>query len=317
MEYKEENIFEMKTYNIATILLNYNSEEDLFESVMQLLVQKEINQKIIIVDNSSKKETIEKIKNWQKKEFPNALCGSYYYVSSKIDNYETNIYFVYNDINNGYSAGNNIGTRLADRLQVDAVLIANPDMRFNDNLYIKKLYETLNSDEKILVAGSRITGLDGKDQSPSREARFWEELLWFRFIFKIFFKQSSYLISYKKNVPVIVPKIMGCCLMLKMNFLREINYLDETTFLYSEEAILSKQVLQKKGHIVFDPSIEAIHAHKASEKGNSSKRMMFFIKSRLYYLKKYSGYNFAQLTSLKISYLLLYLTHFIKAAFIK
>ena len=59
MEYKEENIFEMKTYNIATILLNYNSEEDLFESVMQLLVQKEINQKIIIVDNSSKKETIE------------------------------------------------------------------------------------------------------------------------------------------------------------------------------------------------------------------------------------------------------------------
>jgi hypothetical protein len=53
------------------------------------------------------------------------------------------------------------------------------------------------------------------------------------------------------------------------------------------------------------------------EKGNSSKRMMFFIKSRLYYLKKYSGYNFAQLTSLKISYLLLYLTHFIKAAFIK
>ena len=68
MEYKEENIFKMKTYNIATILLNYNSEEDLFESVMQLLVQKEINQKIIIVDNSSKKETIEKIKNWQKKE---------------------------------------------------------------------------------------------------------------------------------------------------------------------------------------------------------------------------------------------------------
>ena len=110
---------------------------------------------------------------------------------------------------------------------------------------------------------------------------------------------------------------MGCCLMLKMNFLREINYLDETTFLYSQEAILSKQVIKKKGHIVFDPSIEAIHAHKASEKGNSSKRMMFFIKSRLYYLKKYSGYNFAQLTSLKISYLLLYLTHFIKAAFIK
>ena len=55
MEYKEENIFEMKTYNIATILLNYNSEEDLFESVMQLLVQK--------------KKLLKKLKIGKKKNF--------------------------------------------------------------------------------------------------------------------------------------------------------------------------------------------------------------------------------------------------------
>ena len=298
---------------IVSILLNYNSEEDLYESVKDLLNQKEVNQKIIIVDNNSKIETVMKIKEWQENQFPNALCGSFDYVSSKIDNYDTNIYFVYNEINTGYSAGNNLGVKLADKLNADAVLIANPDMRFNDNLYIKKLYKTLNSDVKTFVAGSKIIGLDGKDQSPSREATFNEEFFWFRFLFKLFFKPTSFLIKYNKNENIIVPKIMGCCLMLKMNFLTNINYFDETTFLYSEEAILSKQVLEKNGHIIFDPSIEAIHAHKASEKGNSSKRMLIFIKSRQYYLKKYSGYSKLKLSLLNISYGLMYLLHWIKA----
>ena len=101
--------------------------------------------------------------------------------------------------------------------------------------------------------------------------------------------------------------------MLKINFLRDINYFDETTFLYSEEAILSKQVLEKNGHIIFDSSIEAMHAHKASEKGNSSKRMLIFIKSRKYYLKRYSDYNKLKLSLLNISYGLMYLLHYIKA----
>ena len=106
---------------------------------------------------------------------------------------------------------------------------------------------------------------------------------------------------------------MGCCLMLRMNFLRDIEYFDENTFLYSEEAILSKQVLQKNGHIVFNPNIEAIHAHKASEKGNKYKRMLFFTKSRLYYLRNYSGYNSIRLTSLILSYSILYILYFIMA----
>lgn len=305
---------EKKTANIATILLNYNSEEDLFISVKQLLNQKEINQKIIIVDNNSKKETIEKIKNWQKKEFPNALSGNYNLVSSKLENNSTNIYFVYNNINNGYSAGNNIGIKIADELNVNAVLIANPDMRFNnDNLYIKKLFETLISDEKTFVAGSRIVDLEGKDQSPSREGTFWEELLWFKPLFKIFFKPTSYLIPYEKKYTFKVEKIMGCCLMLKMDFLRDISYFDENTFLYSEEAILSKQVLHQNGQIVFNPNIEAVHAHKAGEKGNKYKRMLFYTKSRLYYLKNYSGYNLIKLTSLNLSYKILYILYFIMA----
>ncbi|MCK5538101.1 MAG: hypothetical protein KAI79_14845, partial [Bacteroidales bacterium] len=80
-----------------------------------------------------------------------------------------------------------------------------------------------------------------------------------------------------------------------------------------EEPILSSQVREKKGEIVFTPFIEAVHAHHASEKGNSSKRMLLFIKSRKYYLKKYSEYNQVQLLLLNFSYAVLAMLHKIKS----
>ena len=302
---------------VASILLNYNSEEDLFISVSQLLNQNDINQKIIIVDNSSKEETVKKIQNWQNEKFPDAVCGTYNNVISNIKNHTTNIYIVYNDINNGYSAGNNIGIRIADKLNADVVLIANPDMRFENLLYIKTLSDTLFSDEKAHIVASKIVGLDGKDQSPIKETTFWEEFTWPRFLLRRFVKISSYILPYKKDVISKVPKVMGCCLMLRMDFLRKINFLDENTFLYCEEPILSAQVKQYDGYILFNPNIEAIHAHKASEKGNSSKRMLLFIKSRRYYLYKYSGYSNLKLLLLEFSYMCMFLIYWLKSKVVR
>lgn len=303
---------------IAVVLLNYNSEEDLFVCAEQLKQQKNIKLTMIVVDNASNIQTIENIQAWSKTFDLDAMCGSSDEIFESVESEDVDIrtfntYCIYNDRNNGYSAGNNIGIKLADCLGVDAVLIANPDMRFENESYIYELYKTLISDEKYLVAASKIIGVDGKDQSPLREASFYEELTWPRHIFPRIFKNTSFVLPYKKDKIMVVPKVMGCCLMLRMGFLREINYFDENTFLYSEEPILSAQVKQKGGEIVFTPLIEAVHSHIKSKKGNSSKRMLLFIKSRKYYLKKYSGYNTLQLLSLNFSYAVLFSLHFIKS----
>ena len=98
----------------------------------------------------------------------------------------------------------------------------------------------------------------------------------------------------------------------KMDFLKAIGYFDEKTFLYAEEPILAAQVKSMGGKIAFNPFIEAVHAHRKSEKGNSSKRMLLFIQSRKYYLKNYSTYNSLQLLLLNASYGLLALAHRLK-----
>lgn len=303
---------------IAVVLLNYNSEEDLFISVEQIHHQENIELITIVVDNASEFKTVNSIQNWSKNFNSSAFSGTTNEVfdlmkNDKIEQHSFSTFFIYNSENKGYSAGNNIGIKLADYLNVDAVLIANPDMRFNNQNYIFELSKVLFSNEEYFIAASKIVGLDGKDQSPMRETRYFEELFWPRVLFPRIFKNTSYLISYKTDEVISVPKVMGCCLLLRMDFLREIGYFDETTFLYSEEPILSAQVRGEKGKIAFVPFIQALHAHKASAKGNSSKRMLLFIKSRKYYLKKYSGYKQVQLFFLNFSYAVLYLLHYIKA----
>jgi GT2 family glycosyltransferase len=299
---------------IAVVLLNYNSEEDLFISVDQIHKQKNIDLVTIVVDNASNLNSIEKIQKWSKNFASSSFSATTEDTFKKISNNEIDqdvfsTFFIYNQENNGYSAGNNIGIRLADYLNVDAVLIANPDMRFEDENYVYKLTKTLLSNESYAVASSRIVGLDGKDQTPLRESSFLEEALWPL----SYVKRISYVLPFDPEKIIMVPKTMGCCLLLRMTFLNEISYFDEGTFLYSEEPILATQVRNNGCKIVFNPTIKAIHAHKASEKDNSSKRMFEFIKSRKYYLANYSGYSKLQLRILKLSYSVLGLWHLLKS----
>jgi GT2 family glycosyltransferase len=304
-------------YYIAVVLLNYNSEKDLFVSAEQLEQQKNVGLVKIIVDNASCAKKVNKIKKWSKKFTSSTFSGSVSEVyglmsKCKINQHDFSTFFIYNQENSGYSSGNNIGIKIADYLNVDAVLIANPDMRFNDVNYISRLADVLFSNEKYYLAASKIIGLDGKGQNPLREPEFMEELLWPRQLLPSLFKIRPYVLPYETNKVMTVPKVVGCCLLLRMNFLREIDYFDEATFLYSEEAILSSQVKDKQGKIAFLPYIEAIHAHKESAKGNSSKRMLLFIESRKHYLKNYSKYTSVQLLLLSISYTALKIAHKLK-----
>ena len=97
-----------------------------------------------------------------------------------------------------------------------------------------------------------------------------------------------------------------------MEFLRATNYLDEGVFLYCEEPILAARVRRAGGHIVFVRSLSAVHAHVRSEKGSSSGRMLLFIKSRRYYLIRYSSYGSLQRLLLGASYQLLTALHKIR-----
>lgn len=293
---------------IFVIILNYNSEKDLFVCANQLSKQYGVHMSIIVVDNASRPESVARIKTWLGSWRPDAVCGTEDEVHTWVDQYPEStqqagaVYFIENHANSGYSAGNNIGIRLADALQADAVLIANPDMRIEAPNYLAELSRHMFADSSNYVVASRIIGLDGIDQNPLQEASFWEELFWPRWLLRSFLRTKSYVLPCASDRTTVVPKVSGCCLLLRMDFLRSTNYLDEKIFLYCEEPILSARVHAAGGKILYVPMVSATHAHVRSEKGDGTKRMVLFIQSRKYYLNTYSGYNCWKLRLLFASY---------------
>lgn len=299
--------------NISVILLNYNSFEDLINCYSDLNKQINVRLTYIIIDNKSNNECIKEIKKWEN----NTLDGRV--ISGTLDTltnrtYSNNIdtFIIYNRENNGYSAGNNLGIKLSEFLKIENIIIANPDMRFDNELYCYELYKTLLSSKDNAISSSRIIGLDNKDQSPIREITPLEEIFWFKNLLPYFKKKVNYIESFNPNSISNVNKIMGCCFIIKLDFLKIIGYFDETTFLYSEEAILSSQLRKYNKKISFNSNIYATHAHDTTKKDNSSKRMLIMIKSRKYYLKQYSNYNKTTLFFMSLSYSMLSLLHKIK-----
>lgn len=265
--------------SIAVIILNYNSRADCRKCIGFLKRQEGVEMEIVVVDNCSSREG--------EQEAIKQLCE------------EQSCTFIQANENRGYNAGNNIGLRYVAEKGYKYALIANPDMEFPQIDYLKRMVEAMEQDEDIAVCGSDIVTPEGRHQNPQRESTYQEELLWPITYLRYHRKGNWFLDDYSK--PGYCEKISGCCLMVRMNFVKHINFFDESVFLYSEESILAKQVLLNKKKMYYLRDAYAIHRHIKSEKGNPANNLQELFSSREYYLSKYSGYNGFALKMLLIS----------------
>lgn len=298
--------------NVAAVVLTYNSDEDLPACLDGLRRQVGVALRVIVVDNASDPERRERMVEAFREKMPGGVVlGVAEATPERLRGCPA--VFVANDRNSGYSAGNNIGARLAVALSCEAVLIVNPDVQIDDPHYLFALVEGLRADDRCFVAASRIVGLSGQDENPLREPGFWEELLWLRRLGPKAFRPKPFTVELKGDAPVQAEKVHGCCLLFRASFLEEMGYLDENVFLYCEEPILAASVRRLGGRLVVFPRVRAVHAHVAGKKGNPSRRMLQFIVSRLYYIDRYSGYGPFRRAALHASYALLYALHAARA----
>ena len=86
-------------------------------------------------------------------------------------------------------------------------------------------------------------------------------------------------------------KVSGCCFVIRMDFLQQINFFDEYPFLYCEEAILAAQVKAAGKKMFYVAEKQAVHRHVAGEKGNPIPKIKQFFRSRKYYHWQYTEDN--------------------------
>lgn len=258
---------------VAAIILNYNSSSDCKKCISYIQKQTYPDLFTIIVDNASpdskEKIELENIRN------------------------ESKMQLIFNDENKGFSAGNNIGLRAAVENGADWMLVINPDVELRNSEYIESVMQEITKWSQAAVIGTNVLLPNGEQQNPMREVRAWEEILWPLEMLK---QKVGLWDGYRSEDKTgYCEKVSGCCFFISKEYLEKSGYLDENVFMYCEEPILAKSVVNAGYRELYIHELTANHEHYNHQKpGNSANKMQIFLKSRIYYIQKYSGYNFIQ-----------------------
>lgn len=259
-------------YRIAVIILNYNTWRDTIAEIeicnTVLNVEK---QDIIVIDNCSENDSNEKLKKL-------SLQDGFAFISSKN--------------NLGYGAGNNIGLRYAYEKNYTHALILNNDIIIEDSKLLIELIRVFKAENAVAVVNPDVYSPDG--HLFNRDA-----------VKPSFFDYTIGGINYKhkgrkiKDIDGygIVYRPQGCCMMVDLKKMKEINYFDEKTFLYCEEPILAEKFLMKGYLCACNTNISVIHNHSKTVKSafDINKIIKINNHSFSYYLGKYRGFNKLQI----------------------
>ncbi len=259
----------MSNIKVTAIILNYNSSLDCKKCVDYLKKQDYSNLSIIIVDNKSSDVSEEK-KLIQ-------ICNN------------NNIKLIMNSANSGFSAGNNVGIKAAINDGAEWILVINPDVELRDPHYISYVVDQIPKWSSAVVIGTNTLLPSGQKQNPMREITFFEEIFWPIEWFK---QKIGVWDGYRsKDETGYCEKVSGCCFFISKKFLIENSFLDESVFMYCEEPILCKSVIKLGYRELYIKEVTAYHEHYEKQKiGNNSSKMQLFLKSRIYYIEKYSDY---------------------------
>ena len=256
----------MEDKSIAIILLNWNNSHYTIDCVNSLLNTTYQNKKIIIVDNFSNDNSVNKIKT----KFPD-------------------IKIIQNKSNLGFAGGNNVGIKYAIKNKFDFIMLLNNDTVVK-NTFIEPLVDSFK--KNVMAVQPLILNYPDSNtiwnNGGSINSLFG--------IFKTINKNKS--INLIKNFNKKETEwISGCCFMIRSSVIDEIGILDDNFFVYYEDVDWSIRITEKKYKILIVPSSIIYHFEGGSWKTKKKNKEGYIspythylnIRNHIYLIKKHKN----------------------------
>lgn len=255
----------MKT---GLVMVNYNDYENV-QKMVSMVENYKIIDKIVIVDNGSTDDSLEKIKQLE---------------SEKVIVLESGC-------NGGYGAGINVGARYLNQLYENCyIIISNTDIVIYEENDIELLLNTF--DQNIAVVAPIVKEHTGYNTGWKVPTPWQDILLSMPIIYKKYKWKMEYPVDKIKHNIVEVEAVSGSFFLVKGTVLEEIQYFDENVFLYYEENILSKKVQKIGQKIVINGNVEIFHNHSITiDKVHTNIQKYKNLKKSQYYFQ--TEYNHA------------------------
>lgn len=270
---------------IRIVILNYNSSQYTLDVVERLKNQTYQHHEIVVVDNASKESEKQLL----------------------ISNLPKNILCIYADQNKGYSCGNNLGMRIKTNIEPDYFFVLNNDVIIEDEALLEKLLDSFNwVGSKKVLATSPLVNTTSTKLPLEKQIQVRRVLPTFQLffvcctMFKLFTKKWFAQYVYQHEMPYTnnylpCDSINGAAFLIDADFMKRNNYLDEGTFLFFEEVILGRQILDAGGTCLLNGKTSLQHLQGMSTKSSSQmlnvKMEQYKRESELYYFQKYCGLN--------------------------
>lgn len=255
-----------KDKKIGIVILNYKDANSVI-NLCNLVEQYEIIDKIVIIDNLSPDDSLEQLK--------------------KLASEKTEV--IVADRNGGYSYGNNYGAfYLIDKYAVDILFIANPDVKFEENILIS-ISEILSQGD-IHAASGMMLLLDGSEGDVFKnKRRYCEDLCSCTILLKKILLKNTDKVSLGDDI-IKVYRLPGSFFGILAESFKDIGGFDDGVFLYSEEDILGSK-MEKHGYkCVIDTSSVYVHMESISidKSIDHVRKIEQVYKSLFYYYKNYA-----------------------------
>ncbi|MBI5229333.1 glycosyltransferase family 2 protein [Candidatus Micrarchaeota archaeon] len=239
---------------VSIVVLNWNNERDTIECLNSLKKLDYPLFEVILVDNGSKHESVEKLTE---------------YVNDR-KNKGLKIALVENKENEGFAGGNNRGIELALAHGAEYVMFLNNDATVDPNA-IGELVNEMEQKDGTGIAGSKIYYYDKPDMIWSAGGT----INWFIGKGSTRGRRETDERQYDKVEEV--DQVIGCAMMVKRGVFDAIGFLDETYFSYYEETQFCARARKKGYAIYYVPSSIVYHKVAKSTGGGTTPTSVYYL----------------------------------------
>ena len=225
---------------VFIVVLNWNGKEDTLACLESLRSVSYTCSEVLMVDNASSDGTVESVRS----KFP----------SVKV---------ITNQANLRFAGGNNVGIDYAMQNGADYVVLLNNDTTV-DPAFLSELVQTAESDSRIGMAGPKIYYYNEPERIwfAGGKVEYWKG-----WVSHIGIREPD---NGQYDTPRDVDYLTGCCMLVKREVIERIGKLDESFFIYGEDADWSLRAARAGYRLLFVPSSVIWHKVSASSGGNLS-----------------------------------------------
>jgi GT2 family glycosyltransferase len=243
---------------LSVILLNYNGAPDTIDCIESLHRSSFKDFEVVVVDNASSDDSVDLLK---------ARCPD--------------VTLLVNNRNLGFAGGNNVGIRYALKRGSEFVLLLNNDTTADPDA-LQTLLKTMGENSAAGIIGGKIYYSDRPN------------VIWFAGGY--FNANSGFGDHYGKSEEDRgqydkvreCDFITGCCMLIRRDVCQKIGFLDESYFLYYEDADFCTRARRAGYSVLYQPAAVIYHKISRATSWDSPAYIYFNLRNKLFYLQRNS-----------------------------